>query len=158
MRDMLPAKALSIRQPWAWAILHAGKDVENRSWQAVNRGLSVRGRIAIHASSGLGKSEYLTTASWMEGIGVKCPPAADLLRGGIVGSVEIVDVVKDWDSHWFFGPRGLVLKDPEPCEFVPVKGCLGFFNWRDHLTEDILEPAKWMLSNTPKPEPQGSLL
>ena len=23
--------ALSIRQPWAWAILHAGKDVENRS-------------------------------------------------------------------------------------------------------------------------------
>ena len=26
-------KALSIRQPWAWAILHAGKDIENRDWR-----------------------------------------------------------------------------------------------------------------------------
>lgn len=28
----LPPLALSIRQPWAWAILCAGKDIENRSW------------------------------------------------------------------------------------------------------------------------------
>ncbi len=26
-----PMLALSIRQPWAWAVIHAGKDVENRS-------------------------------------------------------------------------------------------------------------------------------
>ena len=26
-------KALSIRPPWAWAILHAAKDVENRTWK-----------------------------------------------------------------------------------------------------------------------------
>jgi len=26
----LPVKALSIRQPWVWAILNAGKRVENR--------------------------------------------------------------------------------------------------------------------------------
>ena len=24
-------KALSIRQPWAWLILYAGKDIENRA-------------------------------------------------------------------------------------------------------------------------------
>lgn len=34
--------ALSVRQPWAWAIIFAGKDIENRSWQAVNHGLNQR--------------------------------------------------------------------------------------------------------------------
>lgn len=42
---MAEIRALSIRQPWAWAILHAGKDVENRS-----RGTGYRGLVAIHAS------------------------------------------------------------------------------------------------------------
>lgn len=37
-------KALSVRQPWAWAITAAGKDVENRSWTTGYRGL-----VAIHA-------------------------------------------------------------------------------------------------------------
>ena len=54
----LPPLALSVRQPWAWAIIHAGKDVENRSWQAVNHGLRRRGRIAIHAAKGLTRDEY----------------------------------------------------------------------------------------------------
>ena len=25
-------KALSLRQPWAWAVVHAGKSIENRRW------------------------------------------------------------------------------------------------------------------------------
>ena len=25
-------RAISVRQPWAWLLLHKGKDVENRSW------------------------------------------------------------------------------------------------------------------------------
>lgn len=54
----LPIKALSVRQPWAWAIIHGGKDIENRSWQAVNHGLNVRGRVAIHASATMGKGDY----------------------------------------------------------------------------------------------------
>jgi hypothetical protein len=24
---------LSVRQPWAWAVIHASKDIENRLWQ-----------------------------------------------------------------------------------------------------------------------------
>ena len=42
--------ALSIRQPWAWLILRAGKDVENRDWST-----KVRGRVLIHASVGEGR-------------------------------------------------------------------------------------------------------
>lgn len=45
-----PLKALSIRQPWAHAIVHLGKTIENRDW----RGCSYRGPILIHASSNIG--------------------------------------------------------------------------------------------------------
>src|ERR1017187_9047245 len=41
-------RTLSIRQPWAHAILHLGKDVENRSWST-----PYRGSILIHASGRL---------------------------------------------------------------------------------------------------------
>lgn len=149
----IPQKALSIRQPWAWAILYAGKDIENRSWQAMNHGLNQRGKIAIHASGGLGKREYEAANDFMLSIGVTCPPPADLPRGGIVGVVEIVDVVRESDSPWFFGPRGLVLANAQPTDFIPVKGCLGFFNWRDHITADVPDPAPWMRPRTKVPPP-----
>ena len=41
-------RALSVRQPWAWAIAYAGKTVENRSRRFNHEGL-----VAIHASLGL---------------------------------------------------------------------------------------------------------
>jgi hypothetical protein len=31
-------KALTIHQPWAWATINAGKDVENRRWKTTYRG------------------------------------------------------------------------------------------------------------------------
>jgi hypothetical protein len=37
-------KALSIRQPWAWLIVHGVKDVENRTWRT-----NFRGRFLVHA-------------------------------------------------------------------------------------------------------------
>ena len=55
------------------------------------------------------------------------PSFAELARGGIVGSVEIVDCVEDSDSPWFIGRYGFVLRDPRPMPFVPWKGALGFF-------------------------------
>ena len=144
-RQNIPSRALSVRQPWAWAIIHAGKDVENRSWQAVNHGLAVRGRIAIHAAKGMTKYEYDDAREFMAKIGVECPPAKDLLRGGIIGTVTVVDVVSESASDWFFGPRGLVLADPEPCNFCPSVGALGYFAWTPADVSICPEPARWML-------------
>lgn len=122
--------ALSIRQPWAWLILHAGKDIENRDW-ATRR----RGRVLIHASKGM------TIAEWQSAIqfahrtcGVSRGRLQDgcefdqLQRGGIVGSVEIVDCVQASDSPWFVGEHGFVLRNPQPQVFQPWKGQLGFFD------------------------------
>lgn len=162
MLDDLPPEALSVRQPWAWAIIYAGKDIENRSWQAVNHGLKKRGRIAIHASKGLGKEEYEDARDFINEIlkaspasALRCPAAIELKRGGIIGSVEVVDVVNDSESDWFMGPRGLVLRDPRPCDFVPSIGALGYFAWAPADVSVVPAPAKWML---PKVEPQGALL
>lgn len=148
----LPMIALSVRQPWAWAIIHAGKDIENRSWQAVNHGLRQRGRIAIHAAKGMTRDEYEDAANFINRLALapnpQCPKAADLLRGGIIGTVEVVDVVEESASPWFFGPRGLVLRDPRPCQFVPAIGALGYFNWLEADPSIVPQPAKWMLPVT----------
>jgi hypothetical protein len=146
--DNLPELALSVRQPWAHAIIYFDKDVENRTWQAVNHGLKIRGRIAIHASKRLGKAEYWEAREFIDSLGWTCPDASALRRGGIVGSVEVVEVVSKHDSPWFFGPRGLILRDPRPCTFVPSVGELGYFKWKRAQQSIVPPPAPWML---PKP-------
>lgn len=151
MIGILPDIALSVRQPWAWAIIHAGKDVENRSSAAVAKGgMAAGGRIAIHAAKGMTRTEYEDARDFMARIGVACPPASALLRGGIVGSVRVTDIVRASASPWFFGPRGLVLAAPEPCAFIPAVGALGFFRWQPKEGGAPDAPARWML-------PKGSM-
>ena len=120
-------KALSIRSPWWWAILKAGKDIENRDWKT-----NFRGRVLIHASKWYRKSEIKDDLLTIQRIaGIKNAPAdngPEMLRpygGHIVGSVEIVDCVSVSKSPWFFGKYGLVLR--HPIEFttdIPCKGML----------------------------------
>lgn len=122
--------ALSVRQPWAWAILAAGKDIENRDWST-----RVRGRVLIHASKGMTQDEWADcfdtcrAASHLgkQEIARLFPGYKQLDRGGIVGSVEIVDCVERSDSPWFFGRYGFVLRHPLPLPLRPLKGRLGFF-------------------------------
>lgn len=140
----LPELALSVRQPWAWAIIHGGKDIENRSWQAVNYGLRQRGRIAIHAAKGMSRDEYEDARDYINRNGAKCPEAHALDRGGIIGSVEVVDVVNESDSPWFFGPRGIVLRNPQASKFVPAVGQLGYFRWTRADASIVPAPAAWM--------------
>jgi len=128
----LPSIALAVRQPWAWAIIHGGKDIENRNSHSVSLGGMKPGRIAILASRGMTRAEYEEAVEFMEGLGVACPHPADLLRGGIVGEVRVTGIVRESDSPWFFGPRGLVLADAKPCAFVAAIGELGYFQWRRH--------------------------
>jgi len=122
---------LTIRQPWAWLIIHAGKDIENRSWPT-----RLRGRILVHAAKGCTQQEYLDAAEFAltavsdeyRGKGLVIPPWRTIERGGIIGSTEIVDCVEQSDSRWWMGPRGFVLRNPQPLPFTPCRGALGF--WR----------------------------
>jgi hypothetical protein len=55
----------------------------------------------------------------MAKLGVACPISADLMYGGIVGSVLVVDNVERHPSPWFRGPHALVLADPRPVSALP---------------------------------------
>jgi len=120
-------RALSIRQPWAWAILHAGKDVENRSWHNKH----TVGTIAVHASMGLDPLEKLPR-------GVRRPSGDELVRGAIVGVVDVVEVVENCRSRWFKGPLGWVLRNPRPLQRpVRCKGGLGLWEVPARLARAI---------------------
>jgi hypothetical protein len=129
-------RALSIRQPWAWLIIHAGKDIENRDWRT-----TFRGRILVHASKGMTPDEYRdaidTARAARRGVPedqrITAPSFATMQRGGFVGTVEIVDCVESSTSPWFFGRYGFVLRNPKPLPFVPYRGALGFFMVPDHV-------------------------
>ncbi|MGH8334998.1 MAG: ASCH domain-containing protein [Pseudomonas fluorescens] len=121
-------KVLSIRQPWAWLIIHGGKDVENRSWHT-----KFRGRFLVHAAQGMTKAEYNLAADYARRLGVTVPPASELLRGGIVGSAELVDSADSHDSPWYMGQKALVLQSSRPAPFISLKGRLGFFDAPDAL-------------------------
>lgn len=55
------ARALSLTQPWCWAILHGGKRVENRDWP---HGCRRRGPIWLHAAQGIGsRADFTTTVT-----------------------------------------------------------------------------------------------
>jgi hypothetical protein len=131
----LPRLALSIRQPWAWAIIHAGKDVENRDGPT-----KVRGPVCIHAAKGMTKDEFdnfvvLARGMFRNGLwtGDYIPEPKALIRGGIVGVCDLVGCVEASASPWFFGRYGFVLRNVQPVEFIPVKGALGFFDWRRQM-------------------------
>lgn len=112
-------KALSIRQPWAWAICYAGKDIENREWYT-----SYRGNILIHASKTIDNYGY----DFLNSRNIVPFSPKKILTGGFVGTATIIDCVLDSTSPWFFGKYGFVLTNQKPIEFIPCNGKLGIFN------------------------------
>lgn len=120
-----PLRALSIKQPYAWLILHGGKEIENRTWKT-NR----RGTILVHASRRIDYDAFVKYAHLL-------PPKIE--TGGIVGQVDIVDCVTSHPSKWFEGPFGFVLANPKPTHFLfPCKGQLMFFEPKLEV-----EPYEW---------------
>jgi hypothetical protein len=126
-------KAISIRQPWAWLILHGGKDIENRTWKT-----NFRGRVLIHAAKGMKREEYEVSNKIALSINprIVLPAFDELKRGGIIGHIEIIDCLQQDGSSWFTGPYGFKLIDPLPKPFLPLKGALGFFE----VDQRILNP------------------
>lgn len=112
-------KALSIMQPWAWLILHGGKDIENRTWRTEQRG-----RILLHAGQ-------RTDLDAFDAYRDLLPSLDKLPRGGIVGMVTITGCVRHSLSPWFNGPFGFTLKDAKELPFRAYRGQLGFFEVPD---------------------------
>ena len=137
-------KSISIRQPWTWAILHAGKRIENRSWHT-----AYRGPILLHAAKTCTSREWQTATNWMRDTGVlngtnlSVPWPGNLPCGGIVGRALLADMVPpcagpggrcqckatlSFGRSWHDPEKyGFVLANVEPLPFVPCKGALSLF-------------------------------
>lgn len=133
-------KALSIKQPWAWAICNLPdefkKDIENRTWNT-----KYRGEFLVHASKGFDKEGYkrLEYILYMLGYKDKIPSKDEFIYGALVGKTEIVGVVQKDKSRWFEGTYGykltssIAFKEP-----IPYKGQLNFFNVDDNVVKKQL--------------------
>ena len=121
---------LSVRQPWAWLLCAGLKDLENRTWHT-----PFRGRVLIHAGKAWGKKERqdLELVRCEFGLGLDVvPEEGQLLRGGIVGGLRIVDCVIGSESPWAYEDSfHFVCEDAVHLPFVPMRGALGFFTHRD---------------------------
>lgn len=128
-------KAISVRQPWAWAILHAGKRHENRgpTWARAK----IPPVLALHAAKGCTREEYADAVDTIQAIvpGIVVPLLAELPRGGLVGLMRMGPTVQcerrliiHPETPWFFGPVGLTILEAAAFPFVPMKGMLGLFD------------------------------
>ena len=131
------AKAITVCQPWAWAIIHGPKRVENRRWYT-----SYRGLLLIHT----GKSRdwlFKGPRDWSSLYGIEFPNDEDLVFGAVIGSVDLVACVsvqdarsgrlaKQWPwlaEHPFVeGPWCFVLQNPEPSPAYFCRGELGLWD------------------------------
>jgi hypothetical protein len=129
-------RVISIRQPWAWLIIHAGKDIENRDWCT-----NFRGPVAIQASNYVPTPAELSEIELAMKVRIR---RSELQYGGVIGTAEITDCVSHHASPWFFGGYGFVLVRPRPVRFHPLPGELGIYDAPGYIPEyvDHCEPAK----------------
>ncbi len=114
-------RVLTVRQPYAWLIVHGIKDIENRS-----RRTHIRGPILIQAGASRAEVTPENLAKYQAIGRVRLPE--DFEVGGVIGYAEIVDCVRDHGSPWKDPDSwGWVLAKARPLKFRPCRGALGFF-------------------------------
>ena len=155
-------KALTVQQPWAWAIVHGGKDVENRTqvWKH-------RGPLAIHAGtrwSPRGGRSGLVWDALRDRFGWPVGPTAardddrsgfDAIRplGAVIGVVDLMDVhlaedgccESPWAEREYVEHGGrvrrqithLVLERSRPVAPVLARGALGLWEIDAALIEEV---------------------
>ena len=124
-------KCISLHQPWAWAIISAGKDIENRTmnWRH-------RGEFLVHAARiRVNNHEWEEFQNYFDQkFSVTLPEIDQINFGGIVGKAKIIDCVTESKSPWFeTGKKGWVLKDQASIKFIPVPGQQGIFHYQSEV-------------------------
>lgn len=131
-------KALTVQQPWAWAIVHGGKNIENRVTGIVG---AYRGPLAIHAGISP-KSRHLADEDHRlrRALAATSQPGAELAPrpgseyGALIGVVDLVNEhaappASRCCGVWAdAGVHHLVLENPRPLDRpIAAKGRLGLW-------------------------------
>lgn len=123
---MIVLNALSIHQPWAWAIVNGHKNIENRS-----RNFRYRGDLLVHSSKSTKTEEFNAARAFLFRKGVRVPERSQLSFGSVIGRVQLVDC--NYRSSYFH-PWGMPLhyhlefENPIAFELpIPFSGRQGLF-------------------------------
>lgn len=141
-------KALTVRQPWAWQIIHQRKNIENRTRNIAG---SYRGPLAIHAAL-KADQEALARLPMRAPEWVTAPRIFDY--GVILGVVDLVDVhlsdgslcpqdCRPW-GEYDLAVWHLVLANPRPIpirEQIQCRGALGLWTPAPDIADVLLEIA-----------------
>lgn len=153
-----PLRALTVQQPWAWAIAAGKKPVENRTWPT-----SHRGEIAIHAGKTLDRaaladrdrrSPLVQAIAWHTRLWV--PP--EYVLGAVIAVAEVTGchhsakcdlgrptpgkgVADRMCSPWaVYGQFHIELARPRPlAEPVPCRGMLGLWRLPEEVEKAVRE-------------------
>lgn len=125
-------KALSIKQPWLWAITDLDKQVENRTWKPFSSNIGQR--ICLHASkaddrSGVPAIRQISGVDVPDGL----PRGAIVAIATLAGWISETGISPAYDhlksDKWFFGPIGWVLEDIQKLDNpIPCRGALGLWD------------------------------
>lgn len=133
---VFPERALSVRQPYAEAIVRGWKDVENRTWALADSRLPIW--VAIHASA---KRERLPLWLRQRLSAEQAKQIREAPLGAIVGVVEIRSIEVVTPSPWWDGSslawalnRAIRFEDPIPC-----KGGLSIWKLPDPIRAQVGE-------------------
>lgn len=128
-------RAVTIRQPWAWAIAMGFKDIENRSWYPrLDPGVV----LAIHAAAAAPTWGDVQRVAKLVGRQAEVPDEFDC--GCVVATAHLVRAVKASRSKWFGGPVGWVLDRVRPLRKpVDCKGQLGLWNLPARVEQKVHE-------------------
>ena len=131
---------LTLIQPWAWAIAHAGKRVENRTWKPW---CPIGTYLAIHAGAKMDQG----MAQQLRADGIAVP--STVATGAIVAVAQLEGVAThinavpdDQVDRWWCGPVGWLLDNVVPIEPVPCKGKQGLWRLEPVVLEAVRERWK----------------
>lgn len=130
-------KALTVRQPWAFAIASGQKKIENRTWPT-----SHRGGLAIHAGSSWSDLRGRSLEIWREVI-ADLPAFETLPFGQIVCVVNVVDCVpleKVQGQPFAEGPWCWILEDVRVISpGITWRGSQGLFSVPDEVIQKAMD-------------------
>jgi hypothetical protein len=133
--------ALTVCQPWGWAIIHGPKRWENRVWQT-----AYRGPLVIHAGISLAWMDQ--GAAFLAGQNLALPDR--LTFGAALGLVDLVDcvpVAETAGDPFASGPWCWRLENPRPLRRpLPMSGRQKLWNLQLAGSADYVELARLLRS------------
>jgi hypothetical protein len=146
-------KTISVKQPWAWLILH-GKDFENRD----DSRTSFSGNTLIHASQKPAPGLELIIMDVKRTHKIEVP-LEQLQYGGIIGIAEFQPWTRATKSPWRIGTSGgHPITATQILPYYQCKGRLGFWDFPDEIFMKLLDRTiRGELDGEPYPDPETLL-